>query len=63
MNRARTSAIVLLLASAAAAYEQEAGKRPEAAAPRPAGDQRWRRVLRSVLAWAKGRKRGLGATM
>jgi hypothetical protein len=67
MNRAQTSAIVLLLASAAAAYEQDAHDdleevRPiacvdaamEADGPRP------RRLLDALVAWASGRRQRPG---
>jgi hypothetical protein len=70
MNRAQTSAIVLLLTSAAAAYEQEArgdfeDVRPATfvdAALEPSGP-RPRRRLRAVLAWALGRERPPGAKL
>ena len=65
MNRARTSAIVLLLASAAAAYEQieQAGQEEvravalvNASMHRP----RLRERLEALVAWASGRELRLG---
>jgi hypothetical protein len=62
MNRAQTSAIVLLLASASAAYEQDAHADPEEVRPAPCSDaametegKRLRRLLRALVAWACGR--------
>jgi len=62
MNRAQTSAIVLLLASAAAAYEQTAHDdlkevRPAACvdAAMEADGPKPRRLLSALLAWALGR--------
>ena len=66
MNRAQTSAIVLLLASAAAAYEQDAHAhekvRPVACvdAAMEADGPRLRRLLRALLAWALGREQRVG---
>ena len=70
MNRAQTSAIVLLLASAAAGYEQEAqgdfeDVRPVTfvdAALEPGGP-RPRRRLRALLAWALGHERPPGTEL
>jgi hypothetical protein len=61
MNRARTSAIVLLLASAAAAYEQmdESGReevRPVARVNASVHRPRLRERLEAVHAWALGRE-------
>jgi hypothetical protein len=61
MNRARTSAIVLLLASAAAAYEQmdEAGREEVPAVARVNGSVRRPRLperLEALVAWAFGRE-------
>ena len=67
MNRAQTSAIVLLLASAAAAYEQNAqgdfkDVRPVTYvdAALEAGGPRSRRLLGALLARALGRERRTG---
>lgn len=63
MNRAQTSAIVLLLASAVAAYEQDAHddleEVPPAGCPdaaREADGPAPRRLLSALLAWALGRE-------
>ena len=63
MNRTQTSAIVLLLASAAAAYEQDAHANPDEARPVAcpgaavdAGEPRQGKLLRAVFAWAMGRE-------
>lgn len=70
MNRARTSAIVLLLASAAAAYEQQDRSGPEEvhpAAPVAAAVQEHGPVLRdrleALVAWALGRERRMGSAL
>ena len=64
MNRAKTSAIVLLLASAVAAYEHEARHEIDEVGPvadvDPApetGGPRLRKLVRALLAWALGRDR------
>jgi len=63
MNGAQRSAIVLLLASAVSAYEQDAHADPKDVRPvtsvDPAMDANGpsvRRLLRAVLAWAWGRE-------
>ena len=65
MNRARTSAIVLLLASAAAAYEQidQAAReevRPVARVNASVHRPRLRERLEALVAWAWGREPWLG---
>ena len=66
MNRAQTSAVVLLLMSAAAAYEQDG--RDDLETVRPVGfvdavteadGPRPRRLLGALLAWALGRDQRL----
>jgi hypothetical protein len=62
MNRARTSAIVLLLASAAAAYEQDnqSGReqvRPVAGVNAAVHGPRLRDRLEALVAWALSRER------
>lgn len=63
MNRSQRSAIVLLLASAAAAYEEEAQRDPNGLRPvdrldvaREADVRRRRRLVKALHAWALGRK-------
>jgi len=70
MNRAQTSAIVLLLASAAAAYEQNAQGDFNDVRPVPyidatleTGGPRPRRLLGALLAWASGRGRRTGPNL
>lgn len=67
MTRAQTSAIVLLLAAASAAYEQDEYAQPQEALPvacldaaTEAGEPRQGKQLRTVFAWAISRLRRVG---
>jgi hypothetical protein len=70
MNRANTSAIVLLFALAAAAYEQDAHDDLEEVRPVACVDAmlevdgpRPQRLLSALLAWTLGRKQRVGPAL